>query len=88
MKLPTLQTNQDLLSLGEYFTWSKLRPKQHRRSRWPRIANTDIDYSEHTPSSDTDKKPKPNRSKNTPPADGPTAARVRTQSTTTETPVV
>ena len=35
VKLPTLQMNQDLLSLGEYFTRSKLRPKQHRRSRWP-----------------------------------------------------
>ena len=33
VKLPTLQTNQDLISLGEYFTRSKSKPKQHRKNR-------------------------------------------------------
>ena len=28
VKLPTLQTNQDLLALGEYFTHSKDKPKK------------------------------------------------------------
>ena len=33
VKLPTLQTHQDLIALGEYFTRSKLKPKQHRKNR-------------------------------------------------------
>ena len=56
VKLPTLQTTQDLLALGDYFTRSKTKPKKHRRGRWPRSASTDIDYKEITPSSNTDKK--------------------------------
>ena len=58
VKLPTLQTTQDLIALGEYFTRSKLKPKKHRKNRWPRNASTNIDYNEDIPSSDTDKKPK------------------------------
>ena len=56
VKLPTLQTNQDLIALGEYFTRSKLKPKKHRKNRRPRNASTDIDYKEDTPSSGADKK--------------------------------
>ena len=33
VKLPTLQTTQDLLALGDYFTRSKTKPKKHRRGR-------------------------------------------------------
>ena len=33
VQLPTLQTTQDLLALGDYFTRSKTKPKQHRRGR-------------------------------------------------------
>ena len=33
VKLPTLQTCQDLIDLGEYFTRSKLKLKQHRKTR-------------------------------------------------------
>ena len=32
VKLPTLQTRQDLIDLGEYFTRSKLKPRQHRKT--------------------------------------------------------
>ena len=31
VKLPTLQTNQDLIALGEYFTRSKLKPKKRQK---------------------------------------------------------
>ena len=58
VKLPTLQTNKDLIALGEYFTRSKLKPKKHRKNRQPHNASTDIDYNEDTPSSGADKKPK------------------------------
>ena len=33
VKLPTLQTSQDLLDLGEYFTRWKVKPKKCRRGR-------------------------------------------------------
>ena len=33
VKLPTLQTRQDLIDLGEYFTRSKLKPRQNRKNR-------------------------------------------------------
>ena len=83
VKLPTLQTNQDLIALGEYFTRSKLKPKKHRKNRQPRNASTDIDYNEDTPSSGADKKPKQKRTNNKPPADGPSASRVGEQLTST-----
>ena len=88
VKLPTLQTSQDLIALGEYFTRSKLKPKQHRKNRQPRNASTDIDYNKDTPTSDAVKKHKPKWTKNKPPADGPTASRVHAQSTSTGIPVV
>ena len=88
VKLPTLQTTQDLLALGDYFTRSKTKPKKHRRGRQPRSASTDIDYKEITPSSDIDKKQKPKRTRITPPADGPTASQVQAQTTSTGIPSV
>ena len=88
VRLSTLQTHQDLIALGEYFTRSKLKLKQHRKNRRPHNAITDIHYNEDTPSSDADKKQKPKRTKNKLPADGPTASRVRAQSTSTGIPVV
>ena len=88
VKLPTLQTTQDLIALGNYFTRSKTKPKQHRRGRQPRSASTDIDYNECTPSSDVDKRQKPKQTRNTLPADGPTASRVRPQTTSTGIPMV
>ena len=33
VKLPTLQTSQDLIALGEYFTRSKSKPQKHRQGR-------------------------------------------------------
>ena len=36
VKLLSLQTKEDLLTLGQYFTRSKLRPKKSRQSRKPR----------------------------------------------------
>ena len=33
VKLPTLQTNHDLIALGDYFTRSKSKPKEHRKGR-------------------------------------------------------
>ena len=33
VKLPTLQTRQDLIDLGEYFTRSKLKLRQNRKNR-------------------------------------------------------
>ena len=58
VKLGTLQTNQDLIALGEYFTRSKLKPKKHQKNIWPRNASTDINYNKDTPSNGTDKKPR------------------------------
>ena len=88
VKLPTLQTNQDLIALGEYFTRSKLKPKKHWKNRKPHNASTDIDYNEDTPTSGTDKKPKQKRTTNKPPADGPSASRVGAQLTSTGIPAV
>ena len=88
VKLPTLQTNQDLLALGEYFTRSKNKPKKPRKNRRPRSVNTDIDYKEGASSSDQNKRKKLKKNKPVPPADGPTAAHVCAQKTTTQTPPV
>ena len=88
VKLPTLQTTQDLLALGDYFTRSKTKPKKHRRGRQPRSARADIDYKEITPSSITDKKQKPKRTRITPSADSPTASQVKAQMTSTGIPNV
>ena len=88
VKLPTLQTNQDLIALGEYFTRSKLKPKKRRKNRRPHDASTNIDYYEDTPSSDADKKPKRKCINSKPPADGPSASRVCAQPASTGTPAV
>ena len=56
VKLPTLQTSQDFIALGEYFTRSKLKPKKRQKNRRPHNASTNIDYNEDTPSSGADKK--------------------------------
>ena len=58
VKLPSLQTKEDLLTLGQYFTRSKLRPKNSRQSRKPRSASSNIDYEEKSLPSDSEKKPK------------------------------
>ena len=58
VKLPSLQTKEDLLTLGQYFTRSKLRPKNSRQSRKPRSASSNIDYEEKSQPSDSEKKPK------------------------------
>ena len=89
VKLLTLQTNQDLVALGEYFTRSKNKPRRTRQSQRPRSASTNIDYDEGTSSSDlNNNKKKPKRSKTTSPADGPTASRVHAQNRSTGTPTV
>ena len=88
VKLPTLQTRQDLIDLGEYFTRSKLKPRHNRKNRQPCNASTDIDYKEDTPSSGNNKKPNCKRTKNKPPADGPSASRVDAQFASTGIPAV
>ena len=88
VKLPTLQTTQDLLTLGDYFTRSKTKPKKQRRGRRPRSVCTDIDYKEITPSSDIDKKQKPKWTRITLPADGLTASQVQAQTTSIGIPSV
>ena len=85
VKMPTLQTNQDLIALGNYFTRSKTRPKSVRKGRRPRNANTDIDYEESAPSSD-DPCNKKKKSKSSPPAHGPTVSRVISQNKPTIKP--
>ena len=90
VKLPTLQTTQDLLALGEYFTWSKNKPKKSRKNRRPRSTHIDVNYEESASSSDQSKikRRNLNRNKCAPQADGPSVARVHTQNTTTQTPPV
>ena len=88
VKLPTLQTNQDLIALGEHFTRSKVKPKKRRKNRRPRNASTDIDYNEDTLFSGADKKPKRKCTNNKPPADGPSNSRVGAQHTSTGIPAV
>ena len=88
VKLPTLQTNQDLLALGDYFTRSKNKPKLVRKGRRPRTASTNIAYEEcasslDDPNSKIKKKPKPS-----PPANGPTTSRVRSQNQQTIKPTI
>ena len=58
VKLPSLRTKEDVLTLGQYFTRSKLRPKKSRQSRKPRSASSNIDYEEKSLPSDSEKKPK------------------------------
>ena len=88
VKLPTLQTTQDLLTLGEYFTRSKIKPKKARKNRRPRNTTIDVNYEEGTSSSDQKKKRSSKKNKSAPPADGPTSARIRAQKTTTQSPPV
>ena len=88
MKLPSLQTKEDLLTLGQYFTRSKLRPKKSRQSRKPRSASSNIDYKEKSPPSDIEKKPKNKRIKPKPPACGPSESRIQSQTVSTEQPSI
>ena len=90
VKLPTLQTKQDLLELGEYFTQSKNKPKKPRKNRRPRSTHIDVNYEESASSGDQSKikQRSSNRNKSAPQADGPTAARVHAQKTTTQSPPV
>ena len=88
VKLPTLQTNQDLIALGNYFTRSKTKPKSVRKGRIPRSASTNIAYEESASSSDdqsikTNKKSKPSL-----PAHGPTTSRVLSQNQQTIKPTI
>ena len=88
VKLPSLQTKEDLLSLGQYFTRSKLRPKKSRQNRKPRRARSNIDYEEKSPLRDSEKKSKNKRLKPKPPACGPSESRIRSQSVPTVQPSV
>ena len=88
MKLPSLQTKEDLLTLGQYFTRSKLRPKKSRQSRKPRSASSNIDYEEKSPPSDSEKKPKNKRLKPKPSTCRPSESRIRSQSAPTVQPSV
>ena len=88
VKLPTLQTNQDLLDLGEYFTCSKSKPKKLRRSKRPRKTNTNIYYEESASSGELTKNKKLKKTKPVPPVEGPTAARICAQTAKTETPTI
>ena len=88
VKLPTLQTEQDLLDIGAYFTRSKRIPKKLRTCRIPRSVSTNITYCEPDSTRDIDSK-KPKRKQSTaPPADGPSAMRVLAHQSNTEAPKV
>ena len=88
LKLPKLQTTQALVSLGQYFTRSKLKPNKQRQDRRPQSASTNIQYNESTLLGDTNTKPKHKRTKTTLPADGPTASRGHAQTSITGTPAI
>ena len=88
VKLPTLQTEEDLLTLGQYFARSKLRPRRSRQSRKLRSASSNIDYEERSQPSDNENKPKNRRLKPKPPARGPSESRIRSQSAPTVQPSV
>ena len=88
VKLPTLQTNQDLLALGDYFTRSKTKPKLVRKGRKPRIASTNIAYEECASSSDDPSSKTKKKSKPSPPANGPTTSRVLSQNQQTIKPTI
>ena len=89
VRLPTLQTSQDLLALNEYFTCSKTKPKPKRMSRRPRTASANIDYAEPEFQSDTDKKLKPKGSRSyPPPVDGPSQSQIASQDSSTIAPDV
>ena len=88
VKLPTLQTNQDLLALGDYFTRSKTKPKLVRKGRRPRTANTNIAYKECASSSDDPIRKIQKKSKPSPPASGPTTSRVHSQNQQTIKPTI
>ena len=88
VKLPTLQTNQDLLALGDYFTRSKTKPKLVRKGRRPRTASTNIAYEECASSSDDPSSKIKKKSKPSPPANGPTTSRVPSQNQQTIKPTI
>ena len=88
VKLPTLQTNQDLLALGDYFTRSKTKPKLVRKGRRPRTASTNIAYEECALSSDDPIRKLQKKSKPSPPANGPTTSRVHSQNQQTIKPTI
>ena len=88
VKLPTLQTNQDLLALGDYFTRSKTKPKLVRKGRRPRTASTNIAYEECALSSDDPISKLQKKSKPSPPANGPTTSRVHSQNQQTIKPTI
>ena len=88
VKLPSLQTEKDLLTLGQYFARSKLRPRKSRHSRKPRSASSNIDYEERSQPSDSENKPKTRRLKPKPPAGRPSESRIRSQSAPTVQPSV
>ena len=88
VKLPTLQTYQDLLALGDYFTRSKTKPKLVRKGRRPRTASTNIAYEECASSSDDPSSKIKKKSKPSPPANGPTTSRVHSQNQQTIKPTI
>ena len=88
VKLPSLQTEKDLLTLGQYFARSKLRPRKSRQSRKPRSASYNIDYEEKSQPNDSENKPKTRSLKPKPPAGGTSESRIRSQSAPTVQPSV
>ena len=88
VKLPSLQREEDLLTLGQYFARLKLRPRKSRQSRKPRSASSNIDYEEKSQPSDSEKKPKNRRLRPKAPARGPSESRIRSQSAPTVQPSV
>ena len=88
VKLPTLQTNQDLIAVGNYFTRSKTKPKLVRKGRRPRNASTNIAYEESASSSDDPRIKTKKKSKPSPPAHGASASRVLSQNQQTIKPTI
>ena len=89
VRLPSLQTTNDLLALNEYFTRSRNKPKPKRKNRRPRHASTNINYAETEVQSDDDKRRKQSKSRTfPPPADGHSQTRTALQDNLTIAPDV
>ena len=87
VRLPPLQTTNDLLALNEHFTRSRNKPKPKQKNRRPRHASTNINYAETENQSDGDERQKQSKSRTfPPPADGPSQTRIASQNNLTVAP--
>ena len=89
IRLPSLQTTSDLLSLNEYFTHSRSKPKPKRKNRHPRYASTNVNYAETGNQSEGEIRQKQLKLRTfSPPAVGPSQSRIASQDKPTIAPDV